>query len=495
MADESDIVSRPLLIVSNRLPIVVKEEEDGTWNIRTGSGGLVTAMKPVLQRHGGCWIGWPGDAHGAPIDEMLGSVGDEMGCKFSGVPLSEELIEGYYFGFSNETLWPLFHDLLGHASFDQEKWVFYMDANRRFAESITEEARPDHLIWVHDYQLILVGKYLRELNLGNVLAYFLHIPFPTLDIFARLPWRVEVIRALLAYDTVGFQTGRDLRNFVECVRAFVPESTAEFEGELAYIQLGERRICAGAFPISIDFDYFNDKVQDKESQDSAWYIHENHGANTFCLGIDRLDYTKGIPAKFHAFSRALEKYPDLHGKLSLVQLVIPSRQDIPEYKRWKDRLDRLVGEINGRFARHGWVPVHYMYRSLPQYELMGYYRAAEICLVTPLKDGMNLVAKEYCACSYDDHGALILSEFAGSASQLKDHALIVNPHDLEGVADAIYRASMMPVEERHERMQGLRKNVREQDIFWWVNSFLGAVPKSSTPIVASALATELPDDE
>lgn len=465
----------PLLIVSNRLPISIAKDDSGGWAIQAASGGLVTALRPILKQYGGSWVGWPGDSGDAPMDELLDTLGGELNCQFHGVDLSPELIEGFYYGFSNETLWPLFHDLLGHAKFDREKWLSYVESNRIFADVLMHAVEKDHLVWVHDYQLVMVGQFLREQGIENKLAYFLHIPFPPPDIFARLPWRTEILRALLAYDLVGFQVQRDLRNFAQCVRQFVPDARVSTHRSLVFIEMPGRRLRAGAFPISIDFREFDSAARSQEVQDTAWYIHESFPDQQIALGVDRLDYTKGIPAKFHAFERALEKYPELRGNLSLIQLVVPSRQDIPEYAAWKEKLDGLVGHINGRFDNRGWAPVHYMYRSISRTELLGYYRASEICLVTPLKDGMNLVCKEYCAASVDDHGALVLSEFAGSAPQMRDGALLVNPHDVDAAADAIHRAFHMSREERRDRMRRLRREVRRNDVFRWVRSFLDQV--------------------
>lgn len=465
-------MSKSLLIVSNRLPIVVRNEDDGNWTVKPGSGGLITALKPVLREYGGSWVGWPGDVENAPVDDLLDKVGEELGCNFIPVILPESLVEGFYYGFSNETIWPLFHDLLGHAKFEQEKWLAYIKSNRLFAEVLAESVKPDNLVWIHDYQLISVGRYLREYGVRNPLAYFLHIPFPPADIYARLPWRGELLRSFLAYGLLGFQSERDLRNFIQVVEQFVPEAEVTSGEEITKIQIGERIVFAGAFPISIDAADFERRASTQEVADRAWYIHESFREQQLVLGVDRLDYTKGIPAKFYAFERALEKYPELHNRISMVQLVVPSRQNVPEYAKWKDNLDLIVGRINGRFANRGWMPLHYMYRSIPQEELLGYYRAAEICLITPLKDGMNLVCKEYCASCVHDNGVLILSEFAGSAPQLKDGAVIVNPHDTEGVADAIYMAYKMDQSERQQRIQKLRKTIKSTDVFHWVKSYL-----------------------
>ncbi len=461
-----------LLIVSNRLPIVINKEEDGNWNIKAGSGGLVTALKPVLKQYGGSWIGWPGDAGDAPVDELLGKIGDELGCEFHGVDLSPELVDLFYYGFSNETVWPLFHDLFESCTFEQGKWEAYKESNRLFAETLKEKIEEDQTVWVHDYQLIMVGQMIREMGTKSQLTFFLHIPFPPPDIFRRLPWRKELLRAFLSYDLIGFQTQRDMRNFSNCIRQFVPDVTITTQKNITHLMMENRYIRVCSVPISIDFDDFKSRAESQPVQDTAWYIHEHIGEVQVIVGVDRLDFTKGLPERFYAFARALEKYPELHGKIALAQIVVPSRMEVPQYQLLKEKLDGIVGEINGRFGFRGWVPIHYMFRSVPQTELLGYYRASEICLVTSIKDGMNLVCKEYCACSVDDNGVLILSEFAGAASQLENGAMIVNPHDEEHIADCIYNAWKMPVEERKVHMKKLRREIKRNDVYRWVKQFL-----------------------
>jgi trehalose 6-phosphate synthase len=309
--------------------------------------------------------------------------------------------------------------------------------------------------------------------MANAIGFFLHIPFPPLDIFLKLPWRFQILRALLAYDVIGFQTLRDRRNFVQCVRALLKDVAVQGKGQVIAAQVGGRLVRAGVFPIGIDFQEFAQQAASRAVSEAAWYFHEAFANRTIVFSVDRLDYTKGIPQKLAAFRRALMRYPELRERVTLVQVIVPSREDIPEYGELKAEIERLVGEINGQFTRAAWVPIHYMYQSLPRVELLAYYRASEIALITPLKDGMNLVAKEYCACSLED-GALILSEFAGAAAQLQRDALLVNPYDVEGVAAAIHRAWTMPPEERRARMRNLRRAIRERDIFWWVDSFLRA---------------------
>jgi trehalose 6-phosphate synthase len=387
--------------------------------------------------------------------------------------LSEEEVQKYYLGFSNETLWPLFHDLLGHCNFNRENWLSYIEVNRRFAETVAAAVSEQDLVWIHDYQLCLVGEQMRTLGVRQPLAFFLHIPFPSLDLFRRLPWKQEIIRALVAYDLIGFQTLRDRRNFVQCAVALLPEvEVISRQRHYTLLRHGERAIRVGHFPISIDYREFNEAARSQEVAEAAWYLHENLEGRQLMLGIDRLDYTKGVPERFLAFEWALEKYPDLRRAISLLQVVIPSRTDVPEYQTLKEQLDQLAGRINARFTEQGWVPIHYVFRSLDRVQLLAHYRASEIALITPLRDGMNLVAKEYCASAVDGNNVLILSEFAGAADQFGRWALLVNPYDLDGAADAIHRAFTMGAEERRERMLHLQAEVRRNDVHRWVARFL-----------------------
>ncbi len=465
-----------LVIVSNRLPVAISRGDDN-WQINPGAGGLVTALSPIMRRTAGLWVGWPGCDDDAPLDELTRHFRTEHGYDLAPVPLSEEQVEKYYLGFSNEALWPLFHDLLGHCRFQADTWETYREVNTRFAETLIEICRSGDVLWVHDYQLLLVGQFLREMGVELRPGFFLHIPFPSPDLFRRLPWRDEIIRAMLAYDLVGFQTLRDRRNFVACATSLLPDTeVVSRHRHVTMLRCGERFIKVGHFPISIDFDEFHQGACTQEVADAAWYLHENLHSMQLVLGLDRLDYTKGIPERFLAFERALEKYPDLHQRISLLQVVVPSRTMVPDYQNLKESLDQLAGRINSRFTEPGWTPIHYIYRQLDREQLLAHYRAAEIALITPLRDGMNLVAKEYCAASVDGRGVLILSEFAGAADQLDCGALLVNPYNIEATADAIYAAFTMPEEEHRQRMQRLQREVRRHDVHLWVRRFMEHLP-------------------
>jgi trehalose 6-phosphate synthase len=465
-----------LVIVSNRLPIVLTRAADGRWQIEPGSGGLINALAPVLRDRGGVWIGWPGVVEGEAgpdLEPLLAAAMHGAGYSLEPVILSAAERDKFYLGFANEVIWPLFHDLQSRCNFDPSYWAAYQAVNHKFAQAIARIRRASDYIWVHDYHLMTLARDLRALGVEAPIGFFLHIPFPPLDIFLKLPWRAQILHALLDYDLIGFQTIRDRHNFVQCVRTLRKDVAIRGKGQVIEARIGDRTVRLGSFPIGIDFQEFARQAASKGVADMAWYIHEALPDRQLILGVDRLDYTKGIPERLNAFKAALQRFPDLRQRVTLIQVVVPSRTDIREYTDLKEEVERLVGEINGQFTQTGWVPIHYIYRHLDRTELLAYYRTCEIALITPLKDGMNLVAKEYCACSLEQ-GVLILSEFAGAAAQLQRGALMVNPYDVEGVADAIYRAWSMDWDERRARMRSLRRSVREHDIFWWVDSFLRA---------------------
>ncbi len=486
MEMREDMVRR-LVVVSNRLPVVLSSS-DGNWRSEPGSGGLVTALAPVLRNRGGLWIGWPGTAIEDGVQEALEQAVSDAGYSLVAVPLEAGEVNRYYRGFSNEIIWPLFHDLQTRCNFDPEYWNTYGDVNRKFADVTAAHTDDGDFIWVHDYHLMLMAQNLRELGSRARLGFFLHIPFPPPDIFIKLPWRHQLLSALLAYDLVGFQTMRDRRNFVQCLKTLVNGTETRGRGHVCEISVDGMSVRAGAFPIGIDYRQFEQDAGSREVAESAWHIHENLPDRQIILGVDRMDYTKGIPERLKAFDRLLKRHPEHQRRVTLAQVVVPSRRGIPEYEVLKAEIEQLVGQINGRFTESSaWVPIHYMYRSLDHLQLLGYYRAAEIALLTPYKDGMNLVAKEYCACSLEENSVLILSEFAGAVAEMQRGAILVNPYDVDGVAEAIHEAIMMPPEERHRRMHLLRRVVKKHNVFWWVDSFLRASIErdlGSFPIIA-----------
>ncbi len=464
-----------LIVASNRLPVVLERTEEG-WEVEAGSGGLVTAMSPVLREHGGRWVGWPGavDVERGDLEEAVARAGEREGYEFVAVPLSRQERDDYYHGFANEVLWPLLHDLQTKFRFVPEYWDAYRAVNRKFARVLDEAADEGDFIWAHDYHLMGVAEALRARGREGPMGFFLHTPFPPEDVLVKLPWRGEIMEGLLDYDLLGFQTLRDLRNFVDGLRRLVPDARVEGEGRLVRARSDGRTVTVGAFPIGIDFGEFVETAASPEADREAEQIRANLPARKLVLSVNRLDYTKGIPAQLRAFGTLLERNPELREEVSLISVVVPSREHIPEYHDLREDVERLVGEVNGRFAVGGWVPVHFLYRSLDRPELVAYYREAAVALVTPLKDGMNLVAKEYCASSLDEDGVLVLSEFAGAAAQLQDGALLVNPYDAVETAGTLRRALTMDEGERRERMHRLREVVRREDIHWWLDAYARA---------------------
>lgn len=462
-----------LIVVSNRLPVSLCKEGE-CWHVETGKGGLITALAPVLRNRGGDWIGWTGAGADVDLRAQLKGYSRQEGYSLHGVNLTEEEVHDFYHGFSNEVIWPLFHDFPSACNFHQAYFDAYLAVNRKFAQVVVGRSEEDDYVWVHDYHLMHLAQKIRKLGGERRTGFFLHIPFPSQDIFLKLPWRRQMLEALLEYDLIGFQTFRDRRNFIRCMSILFKDWRQYGRGPVVHLSNGIRTIKVGYFPISIDFREFSTLARTRESAELAERVASAFRRRTLVLGADRLDYTKGIPQRLLAFRALLKKYPQLRTKISLVQIVVPSRERVPEYQAMKHRIEGLVSEINGEYSEPGWVPVYYLYRSLSRDELIGYYRAASIAFVTPLRDGMNLVAKEFCACNVDGDGVVILSEFAGAAAQFQRGALLVNPYDVEGVADALYAACQMPPAERRRRMQKLKTTVRKYDIYWWVNSFLGA---------------------
>jgi trehalose 6-phosphate synthase len=464
------------VVIANRLPVdrITSPEGETLW--RTSPGGLVTALEPVMERNGGAWIGW----HGA-ADEVLEPF-DHNEMHLVPVPLSEQEVAEYYEGFSNATLWPLYHDVVAPPEFHREWWDSYVHVNKRFADKAAEVAAEGAVVWVQDYQLQLVPSMLRELRPDLRIGFFLHIPFPPTELFQQLPWRREILEGLLGADLVGFQMPGAAQNFVRLVRQRVGHKTHR---DTIYLPNG-RAVLAKAYPISIDAAGFEALARTPEVIARAEEIRESLG-NPPCvlLGIDRLDYTKGLRQRLRAFAELISDGSLNVDDAVFVQVATPSRERVQQYKLLRDDINRLVGRINGDIGRIGQQPVTYLHASYPRTEMAALYRAADVMVVTPLRDGMNLVAKEYVACRYDDRGALVLSEFAGASSELKQ-AYQVNPHDINGMKSQMLAAINASPRENARRMKAMRKQVMENDIDVWANNFLAeltsdAVPHEKTP--------------
>ncbi len=458
-----------LLIVSNRLPVTVRLAE-GKVAVERSSGGLATGMKGPHDRLGGLWIGWPGALDALPDDARSEADRRLAELRLFPVPLTAEEITRYYEGYSNTVLWPLFHYAIARLPHEVRDFEVYEAVNARFAEAVASRYQPGDLVWVHDYQLMLVPQKLRELIPDALIGFFLHIPFPSSEIFRLLPQREELLAGLLGADLIGFHTATFMRHFASSVLRLAGAPT-----EVDRIRWRGREVRLGVFPMGIDAARFSERAVSPEV--NVLVDAHRAGGEQLLVGIDRLDYTKGISRRLVAFERLLQRHPDLREKVRLVQVAVPSRENVEAYRELREEVDAMVGRIHGEFATPSWSPVHYLYRSLPQDEIVALYRAADAVLVTPLRDGMNLVAKEFVASRPDEDGVLVLSEFAGAAAELSE-ALFVNPYDIERTAAALHRALTMPSDERRTRMEILRHRVMTYDVHWWARSFVSRLERA-----------------
>ena len=470
MPADTSVGTYTLVVVSNRLPVDYEEADDGTVIWRTSPGGLVTALEPLMRSSHGAWVGWPGvaDRDFEPFEND--------GISIVPVRLNEEDIENYYEGFSNDTLWPLYHDVIAPPSFHRETWEAYVDVNRRFAAAAAAVAADGATVWVHDYQLQLVPRMLREARPDLVIGFFNHIPFPPYGIFAQLPWRKQIVHGLLGADVIGFQRLADAGNFSRAVRRLYGYPTRGVVIDVPSGENGEaRRVVAKHFPISIDVAAYEDMARRPDIQARARQIREDLGnPKTLMLGVDRLDYTKGIGHRIKAFGELLDDGRLSVEDVTLVQIASPSRERVSTYMALRDEIELAVGRLNGDFSTISHTAISYHHHSYPREEMVAMYLAADVMLVTALRDGMNLVAKEYVAVRFDVDGVLVLSEFAGAADELKQ-AILINPHDIDGTKDAMVRAVEMPKRERTRRMRSLRRKVAENDVAVWSASFLRAL--------------------
>jgi alpha,alpha-trehalose-phosphate synthase [UDP-forming] len=482
------------VVIACRLPVARAESPDGDAEWRPSPGGLVSALEPVMREADGVWVGWPGAADDAP-----GSF-DVSGMHLVGVGLSAEEVSDYYEGFCNATLWPLYHDVIVPPEFRRPWWDAYVRVNRRFARAAAEQAAVGATVWVNDYQLQLVPKMLREERSDLRIGVFIHIPFPGYEIFAQLPWRRQIVAGLLGADLIGFQRSADATNFRRaCRRAAglvtsgslvrVPAEEHVPAGEFAAVRpAGARRVrpvpasrqaLTATFPISIDSAGFAEIATREDVRERANGFRQALGEpDVVLLGIDRLDYTKGILHRLTAYGELLSEGRFGSLRTALVLVASPSRERVEQYRLLRDEVEGAVSRINGEHAELGSPPIHYLHQTYPADEMAALYLAADVMLVTSLRDGMNLVAKEYVACRDDDTGALVLSEFTGAADELSG-AFLVNPHDIEGMKDAIVCAATVPPAEARRRMRTMRRRVREFDVSHWAASFLDALQRAS----------------
>lgn len=462
---QTPATTRPLVIAANRLPVA--RGDNGEWE--TSPGGLVRALLPIVGDRGGAWVGWTGQA-----DDEGGGEGQTIeadGIEMHPLPISAEEMSLYYESFSNDTIWPLYHDAIKTSTFDVDGWDAYVTVNERFATRLAEVAPAGATVWVHDYHLQLVPAMLRTKRDDVRIGWFNHIPFPPVELFQRLPWRTEIIEGLLGADVLGFQRERGVSNFVAAATELA-DATATEENLIDY---DGRQIVASNYPISIDVETLETMATGRSARRRTARIRSRLGdPEVIILGVDRLDYTKGIGPRLRAFGNLLDAGrldPERH---VMVQIATPTRENVELYQEERRTIEQIVGEINGTHSRLGFPVVHYLHQMLPFDDLIPLYQAGDVMLVTPFRDGMNLVAKEYVAAHVDGDGVLVLSEFTGAADEL-GQAVLVNPHDEVALEDVIVEAVEMHRHERRPRMAAMREAIAAADVSDWARSFLAVL--------------------
>lgn len=471
--------SKRLIIASNRLPVKIHKDEEG-FQLTSSAGGLATGLKSYHKGQDSVWIGWPGlEVDNAEEEQEVEGLLAIENCL--PVYLESDLIENYYDGFSNATLWPLFHYFTEYTTFLERYWKAYCEVNERFADSIVANVKDGDVVWIHDYQLLLVPELVKRERPDITIGFFLHIPFPSYEVFRILPWRIELLNGILGADLIGFHTYDYARHFNSSVKRLLG-----YDIDFNTISLESRHVYVDVFPMGIDYEKFQTyaaKVQStpiqersKQHQDIDRFLLQDTDRHLL-LSIDRLDYTKGIPERLRAFKCFLRRFKEFREKVSLILLVVPSRVDVEQYKHLKSEIEELVGSINGEFGSLNWTPIVYFYRSLPFESLIELYSSADVALLTPLRDGMNLVAKEFVATKNNMKGVLILSEMAGASKELGE-SIIVNPNNIEDVCMAIHSALTMSEEEQRAALVSMQKRIKRYDVHMWASEFMKSLYKT-----------------
>ena len=478
------------IIVSNRLPLQVSIN-DNSFEINPSVGGLATGMKSVHADGDGIWVGWSG----IPEDHLSPSLSEKINreikkAKCLAVGLNNEDIEDYYEGFSNKALWPLFHYFMEYTNFEQQEWEAYKRVNQKFADVVLDTIEDGDTVWIHDYQLLLLPQMIKNKKPNTTIGFFLHIPFPSYEIFRTFPWRKEILKGMLGADLLGFHTYDYERHFLSSIKRIL-----RLDVNFNLINYKDRRIKVDSFPMGIDYDKFysaateqSGKPKEKSELYQRLQTHNNEN-NKLILSIDRMDYTKGIPNRIKAFEYFLDKYPQYKENVRLIMLAVPSRSNVPQYKKLKRETDELVGRVNGKFSTVSWTPIWYFYRALPFSDLIDLYISSKVALITPIRDGMNLVAKEYVATRINKDGVLILSEMAGASKEMNG-ALLINPNSFEDFANNLDRALSMPIEEQQKRMTSLQKRVKRYNVEKWATEFLKSLEETKA-LKSSFLAKKL----
>lgn len=476
----SDKKLERLVIVSNREPYTVKYK-DQEIHLEKTPGGLVSALDPILRKRNGLWICW----EGAPkkiaefddvsvLDDDIDWGKIELPYQIQSVTLTEKEINHYYYGYANTRIWPLFHYFVSRCNFfDERDWPSYLSANQKFSDAVIEHTNDEDWVWIQDYHLLLVPDMVRAKAANRKIGFFLHIPFPSIEVFKALPRRDTILKGLLGSDLIGFHVPEYVHHFLDSIEHLISPSEVTIDRERNTLLYQGRTIHVKDFPISIDFEQIESLATLPAMQKEAQRIKDSYGVEWIGLSVDRLDYSKGLLENMEAIRIFFEKYSEYKKRFSFIQIAAPTRTEVPEYKRMKEEIDQAVGRINGTLSQDNWVPIQYFYRSFPLDEVLPYFLIADVEMVTPLRDGMNLVAKEYCAAKTDLNGVLLLSEFTGAASELKE-AMHINPFYVEQVADTLHEALRLPAAVKEARMHALRETIRQHDIHYWVQSFMSS---------------------
>jgi len=467
---------KPFIIVSNRLPVSVSKV-DGSLVYTPSSGGLATAMSSLdLGEDGSLWVGWPGIA----ADDLTPSEKAAITRKLreyncAPVFLTREQVERFYDGYANATLWPLFHYFQSLAKFEGTFWDAYRDVNHQFSKSVIKHAAPDAKIWVHDYHLMLAPLELRKALPDSTIGFFLHIPFPSYEIFRLLPERKEILEGLLGCNLIGFHVYDYARHFTSSVLR-----TLGIESRHGSVLLGDRKVVVDAFPIGIDYRKFVTTLSSGAVQTELQHLDEHYGSQRIILSVDRLDYSKGIARRLEAFDRFLRDYPEYHKHVALVIVAVPSRIEVETYKDLRDEIEQTVSRINGTYATVDWTPISYQFKNLPFEQVVSLYAKADVALITPLRDGMNLVAKEFVACKQQRDGVLILSEMTGAVDELPE-ALRINPNDTVSMVEALKTALTMPSEEQRSRLNSMQARLSSYTVQRWAQDFIEQLDYAKHP--------------
>ena len=459
-----------VILVSALLPVSVKEVKRGEYQVRVSPGGLITTLSQSIKGKKVKWFGWYGfHKHSKKIEQLIKESGEKEGFDLYPVSLTEDEIENFFNNFSNGVIWPLFHTFPQYCRFEEEYWQYYKKVNEKFAEKILKNIDDNTVVWVHDYHFFLLPEILKKKKPDLKIYFFLHIPFPTFENFLKLPWRRDILHGLLHYDFIGFHTKIDRNNFITCVKHFfsVKEKVKEPVVELIF---ENKKIKTASIPISIDFSKYDNLARSSEVEKIYKELKQRYDDKFLILSIDRIDYTKGLVEKLDAYRRFLEKYPQYLEKVVLLVSTAPNVKNLPEYKELEREFHHKIAEINGTFGTSDWRPVHFINKRLDFYELFAYYRVSDVCFINSIKDGLNIVCKEYASSNIDETGAVLLSEFAGASTEIKEYVYLINPYDREGIADTL-NSLLKETNKKREKMKGLREHISKFDIHWWGETY------------------------